>query len=248
MGFPDGMDYEISYSVRDQIDQSMNQVVQTLFEAFFLVFLVVFIFLQSFRITFITAITIPISLVGTFFFLSLVGVSMNVLSMFSLVLSIGIVVDNAIVVMEAIHEKMTKHLMPPKEAVSAAMKEITGAIISITIVIAAVFLPIGFMEGPVGIFYKEFAYTIIFAVLISAVNALTLGPVLTRILFSKKERPRKKTSALAEKLKENKNLQKAKNMREEGLKKFDSFFERFTARYINLINWSIHHKWLSMMG
>ncbi len=191
--FPEGIKYEITYSVRDQIDESMSQVVHTLAEAFLLVFLVVFIFLQNFRITVITAISIPISLVGTFFFLGLAGVSMNVLSMFSLVLSIGIVVDNAIVVMEAIHEKMT-HGMSAKDAVNSAMKEITSAIISITVVIAAVFLPIGFLEGPVGIFYKEFAYTIIFAVVISAVNALTLGPVLTRLMFKKRtpgERRRK---------------------------------------------------------
>ncbi|UZR99148.1 efflux RND transporter permease subunit [Chondrinema litorale] len=246
--FPDGMDYEISYSVRDQIDQSMHQVVQTLFEAFFLVFLVVFIFLQSFRITFITAVSIPISLVGTFFFLSLVGVSMNVLSMFSLVLSIGIVVDNAIVVMEAIHEKMTHHKMPAKEAVKAAMSEITGAIISITIVIAAVFLPIGFMEGPVGIFYKEFAYTIIFAVLISAVNALTLGPVLTRLFFKDRGDKVRKTPGFVGKITENSVVQKVKRSRERGLEKFDDLFERTTKKYISMVKWSIHNKWLSLLG
>jgi HAE1 family hydrophobic/amphiphilic exporter-1 len=210
---------------------------------------VVFIFLQDFRITLITALSIPISLIGTFFFLSLVGVSMNVLSMFSLVLSIGIVVDNAIVVMEAIHEKMTHHLLPPKEAVSAAMSEITGAIISITIVIAAVFLPIGFMEGPVGIFYKEFAYTIIFAVLISAVNALTLGPVLTRLLFKKKDESKvRKKTALGEKIQQNKTLQKAKTVRQDSLRKFDSFFDRFTVKYISIVKWTISHYWVSLMG
>ncbi|MBX2840685.1 MAG: efflux RND transporter permease subunit [Flammeovirgaceae bacterium] len=245
--FPEGINYEISYSVRDQIDQSMNQVVQTLIEAFLLVFLVVFIFLQDFRITLITAISIPISLVGTFFFLSLVGVSMNVLSMFSLVLSIGIVVDNAIVVMEAIHEKMTHHGLPARDAVSAAMKEITGAIISITIVIAAVFLPIGFMEGPVGIFYREFAYTIIFAVLISAMTALTLGPVLTRLLFEKKKKIRN-NSGFIEKVNQHKSVQKVKEVRQSSLRKFDDIFERFAEKYIIVIKWSIHHKWFSMLG
>merc|ERR1711916_386080 len=198
--------------------------------------------------TLITAITIPISLVGTFFFLSLVGVSMNVLSMFSLVLSIGIVVDNAIVVMEAIHEKMTKHLMPPKEAVSAAMKEISGAIISITIVIAAVFLPIGFMEGPVGIFYKEFAYTIIFAVLISAVNALTLGPVLTRIFFKDRGDKVRKTPGFVSKITQNNWMQKIKRSRERGLEKFDELFERSTKKHTSIVKWSIHNKWLSLLG
>ncbi|WP_020533118.1 efflux RND transporter permease subunit [Flexithrix dorotheae] len=246
--FPDGIDYEITYSVRDQIDQSMSQVVQTLIEAFLLVFLVVFIFLQDFRITLITAISIPISLVGTFFFLSLVGVSMNVLSMFSLVLSIGIVVDNAIVVMEAIHEKMTHHGMGAKEAVNAAMSEITGAIISITIVIAAVFLPIGFMKGPVGIFYREFAYTIIFAVIISAVNALTLGPVLTRLLFKNRTETPKTSKGLKEKIRQHKTIQKVSTAKEKSLKKFDSFFDRFTKNYISVIKLAIRHKWLSILG
>ena len=164
--FPEDVHYEITYSVRNQIEESMSQVEHTLVEAFILVFLVVFIFLQDFRATLITAISIPASLLGTFFFLNIIGASMNVLSMFSLVLAIGIVVDDTIVVMEAIHEKMTHHKMPVKEAVSSAMDEITGAIISITVVIAAVFLPVGFLSGPVGVFYQEFAYTIIFAVLI----------------------------------------------------------------------------------
>ena len=241
--FPAGMGYEITYSVRDQIDQSMHQVVKTLIEAFLLVFLVVIIFLQNFKITFITAISIPISLVGTFFFLNLVGVSMNVLSMFSLVLSIGIVVDNAIVVMEAIHEKMS-HGLSPKDAVSSAMKEITGAIISITIVISAVFLPIGFLEGPVGIFYKEFAYTIIFAVIISAVNALTLGPVLTRLMFKKREQKSKQT--LGQMIGQIGIVHKANQKWKSGLKKFDGYFERLTEKYISLIKWSIKNMWLSI--
>ena len=144
--FPEGIDYEITYSVRDQIDESMSQVMHTLVEAFILVFIVVFIFLQDFRATIITAISIPVSLLGTFFFLNIIGASMNVLSMLSLVLAIGIVVDDAIVVMEAIHEKMTHHGLSAKRAVSAAMDEITGAIISITVVIAAVFLPVAFLS------------------------------------------------------------------------------------------------------
>ncbi|HCX24646.1 MAG: hydrophobe/amphiphile efflux-1 family RND transporter [Flammeovirgaceae bacterium] len=243
--FPEGMGYQITYSVRDQIDQSMHQVVQTLIEAFLLVFLVVIIFLQNFKITFITAISIPISLVGTFFFLNLVGVSMNVLSMFSLVLSIGIVVDNAIVVMEAIHEKMT-HGLSPKEAVNAAMSEITSAIISITVVIAAVFLPIGFLEGPVGIFYKEFAYTIIFAVIISAVNALTLGPVLTRLMFKKREQKSKQT--LSQMIGEVEIVYKANQKWKAWLEKFDGYFERLTDKYIELIRWSIKKLWISLIA
>lgn len=264
--FPEDINYEITYSVRDQIDQSMGQVVSTLLEAFVLVFLVVFIFLQNFRITLITAISIPVSLIGTFFFLSLVGVSMNVLSMFSLVLSIGIVVDNAIVVMEAIHEKMT-HGMTPKEAVGDAMKEITSAIISITVVIAAVFLPIGFLEGPVGIFYREFAYTIIFAVVISAINALTLGPVLTRILFKEKREKVDKEemhhsfaylffsqvarffkTAKVGRLGQHSIVKKAQSQKDKGLEKFDTFFDRLIAKYLRIIRWLIERWALSMAG
>ncbi len=245
--FPEGMKYEISYSVRDQIDESMSQVVHTLAEAFLLVFLVVFIFLQNLRVTIITAITIPISLIGTFFFLSLVGVSMNVLSMFSLVLSIGIVVDNAIVVMEAIYEKMHAHGMSAKDAVSSAMKEITSAIISITIVIAAVFLPIGFLEGPVGIFYREFAYTIIFAVVISAVNALTLGPVLTRLMFRERKKSLKENGFI-DKIRNNSFLTNINNKWKKVLVKFDYYFDKSTKKYVTIIRWAILHKWFSMFG
>lgn len=261
--FPEGINYEITYSVRDQIDQSMSQVVQTLIEAFLLVFFVVFVFLQNLKITFITAISIPISLIGTFFFLNLVGVSMNVLSMFSLVLSIGIVVDNAIVVMEAIYEKMTEHNMTARQAVSAAMSEITSAIISITVVIAAVFVPIAFLEGPVGIFYREFAYTIIFAVIISAINALTLGPVLTRLLFKKNKRIKRHGGILGpfsflfytrhadfskvRKVGKHKYVTSVKTGWLRGLEKFDGFFDRLITKYISVIRWSILHKGWSIL-
>jgi len=144
--FPEGVEYEISYSVRDQIDESINQLKQTLFEAFILVFLIVFIFLQDFRSTLIPAIAIPVSLVGTFFFLSLFGFSLNVLTMFALVLAIGIVVDDAIVVVEAIHEKMQTTGLSPRQATILTMNEIRRAIISITLFMAAVFLPVGFMH------------------------------------------------------------------------------------------------------
>lgn len=246
--FPEGMDYSISYSVRDQIDESMHHVKKTLVEAFILVFLVVFIFLQDFRATIITAISIPVSLVGTFFFLQFIGATMNVLSMLSIVLAIGIVVDDAIVVIEAIYEKMEDHGMGVKQAVNAAMDEITGAIISITIVIAAVFLPVGFLEGPVGVFYKEFAYTIIFAVLISAINALTLVPVLSALILKNGEKEEKHTgkSTLMQRISNSRKLQKAKKVRDKGLKKFDSLFDKFTAKYLSIVKWSLVHKWWTM--
>jgi len=245
--FPEGIDYEITYSVRDQIDESMGHVKQTLIEAFILVFLVVFIFLQDFKATFITAITIPISLVGTFFFLSIVGVSMNVLSMFSIVLSIGIVVDNAIVVVEAIFEKMQHYSMTAREAVTSALTEITGAIVSITMVIAAVFLPVGFLQGPVGVFYQEFAYTIIIAVIISAIIALTLGPVLFILLYKNLDEKAKKNRVM-EKLEQSKKVRKVKEVGTLGLRKFDRLFDAFTRKYVHLARKAIKFKWVSLAG
>ncbi|WP_200976302.1 efflux RND transporter permease subunit [Echinicola sp. 20G] len=242
--FPEGMNYRISYSVRDQIDESMHHVKKTLIEAFILVFLVVFIFLQNFRATIITAISIPVSLIGTFFFLNMIGATMNVLSMFSIVLAIGIVVDDAIVVIEAIYEKMEDEGMKVKQAVVSAMSEITSAIISITIVIAAVFLPVGFLDGPVGVFYQEFAYTIIFAVLISAVNALTLVPVLSALILKETDpEKRKKRIPLIERIRNSRAASKAIDIRDKGLRKFDSAFDKFTEKYLQVVKWVILHKW-----
>lgn len=249
--FPEGMKYNISYSVRDQIDESMHHVQKTLIEAFVLVFLVVFIFLQDFRATIITAISIPVSLVGTFFFLQLIGATMNVLSMFSIVLAIGIVVDDAIVVIEAIYEKMHEEGLKVLDAVNAALSEITGAIISITIVIAAVFLPAGFLDGPVGVFYKEFAFTIIFAVLISAINALTLVPVLSALILGKKKKPEDEEvedENIWKKVKNSKPAGKLKTIKGKGLKKFDTVFDRFTNWYIGIVKWAIFRKWWTIGG
>lgn len=183
--FPEGIRYEISYSVRDQIDESIQQVQHTIFEAFLLVFIIVFIFLQDFRSTLIPAIAIPVSLVGTFFFLQLFGFSINVLTMFALVLAIGIVVDDAIVVVEAVHQKMHATNLGPRKATISTMSEITSAIVSITLVMSAVFFPVGFMGGPSGVFFQQFAYTLATAILISALNALTLTPALCALLLKK---------------------------------------------------------------
>lgn len=181
--FPTGIKYDITYSVKDQIDESINQVIHTMFEAIFLVFVIVFLFLQDFRSTIIPVIAIPISLLGTLFFIYLLGFSINLLTLFALVLAIGIVVDDAIVVVEAIHEKMHDTGLKPKAATLDTMSEITSAILSITMIMAAVFLPVGFMDGPSGIFYKQFAYTLAIAILISAVNALTLTPALCALFL-----------------------------------------------------------------
>lgn len=220
--FPKGIDYDITYSVRDQIDQSIDQVKHTLFEAFILVFIIVFIFLQDFRSTLIPAIAIPVSLIGTFFFLSLFGFSLNVLTMFALVLAIGIVVDDAIVVVEAIHHKMHATGQKPRQATLSTMAEITGAILSITMVMAAVFLPVGFMEGPAGIFYRQFAYTLATAILISALNALTLSPALCALLLKpphdEKEVGKKKN--------------KFNTYKDRFFTAFNTSFDRFTDKYI----------------
>lgn len=183
--FPSGIHYDITYSVKDQIDESINQVKDTIFEAFLLVFVVVFVFLQDFRSTLIPSLAIPVSLLGTLFFIYLLGFSINVLTMFALVLAVGIVVDDAIVVVEAIHEKMQTTGLSPRQATILTMSEIRRAIISITLVMAAVFLPVGFMQGPSGIFYRQFAYTLAIAILISAVNALTFAPAMCALFLKK---------------------------------------------------------------
>ncbi len=241
--FPKGIDYDISYSVRDQIDDSINQVKTTILEAFVLVFLVVFVFLQNFKFTLIPSITVPVSLIGTFFFLSAMGFSINVLTMFALVLSIGIVVDDAIIVVEAIHEKMVRHGLSAKQATIAAMKEITGAIISITIVMCAVFIPVGFMSGPVGIFYEQFAYTIVFAILISALNALTLSPVLT-VLFYKNRKTKRQVSV--EKIKNIRSVRKIRIIQKKSLQRFNTWFDYFAQRYVNSVKKIIQYKWISL--
>ncbi len=181
--FPPGMHYSIAYDVSRFLDTSIHEVLRTLIEAFILVFIVVFIFLQDFRSTLIPAIAVPVSLVGTFFFMDLFGFSINLLTLFALVLAIGIVVDNAIVVVEAVHVKIHEGHRSAKEATLAAMKEITGAIIAITLVMSAVFIPVGFMSGPIGVFYKQFSLTLAIAIIISGVNALTLSPALCAMLL-----------------------------------------------------------------
>ena len=181
--FPPGVKYVNLMSTKERLDEATGQVKSTLIEAFILVFIVVFLFLQDFRSTIIPAIAVPVAIVGTFFFLLVFGFTINVLTLFALVLAIGIVVDDAIVVVEAVHSKMEGTNLTGKEATHSAMGEITGAVISITLVMSAVFIPIGFMTGSSGIFYKQFAYTLAIAIIISAVNALTLTPALCALLL-----------------------------------------------------------------
>ncbi|TAG20418.1 MAG: efflux RND transporter permease subunit [Cytophagia bacterium] len=176
--FIKGMEYEFSYDVSRFLDASVHEVIKTLIEAFILVAFVVFLFLQDFRSTLIPAITVPVSLIGTFFFMQLFGFSLNLITLFALVLAIGIVIDDAIVVVEAVHAKLETGKYTPRKATEKAMKEISGAIIAITLVMSAVFVPTSFMTGPVGIFYKQFSITMAISIILSGISALTLTPAL----------------------------------------------------------------------
>lgn len=194
--FPPGMKYTISYDVSRFLDASIQEVLKTLIEAFILVALVVFLFLQDFRSTLIPVLAVPVSLVGTFAFMQLFGFSINLLTLFALVLAIGIVVDNAIVVVEAVHAKMEEDHLGPKEATIEAMEEISGAIVAITLVMSAVFVPVAFLSGPVGVFYRQFSVTMAISIVISGVNALTLTPALCALMLKNTHGQPKKENAL----------------------------------------------------
>lgn len=181
--FPKGMKVTYLMNANDFLDASIEKVIHTLIEAFLLVFLVVFVFLQDFRSTLIPAIAVPVAIVGTFFFLQLFGFSINLLTLFALVLAIGIVVDDAIVVVEAVHAQLDSGEKDPKKATMAAMKEIAPAIVSITLVMSAVFIPVSFIGGTSGIFYKQFGLTLAISIVISAINALTLSPALCALFL-----------------------------------------------------------------
>ena len=191
--FPKGMDYEISYDVSKFLDASIEKVIHTLVEAFVLVGLVVFLFLGDWRSTLIPAIAVPVSLIGTFAFMQLFGITINLITLFALVLAIGVVVDDAIVVIEAVHAKMEEEHLSARKATKKAMSEIGGAIIAITFLMAAVFIPVAFMSGPVGIFYRQFSITMATAIILSGIVALTLTPALCALMLKNnhgKERPK----------------------------------------------------------
>lgn len=181
--FPPGMEYSYAYDVSRFLDASISAVLVTLLEAFILVGIVVFIFLQDLRSTLIPMLAVPVALVGTLACMLMLGFSINLLTLFALVLAIGIVVDNAIVVVEAVHVKMVEEHKGPMEATIAAMREITGAIVAITLVMSAVFVPVAFLSGPVGVFYRQFSLTLAFAIVISGINALTLTPALCALML-----------------------------------------------------------------
>ncbi|ASZ13370.1 efflux RND transporter permease subunit [Chitinophaga pendula] len=194
--FPPGMTYNFNYDVSRFLDASIHEVVKTLFEAFILVFVIVYLFLQDFRSTLIPALAVPVALIGTLCFMQLLGFSINLLTLFALVLAIGIVVDNAIVVVEAVHVKMQEEHLPPMEATISAMKEIGGAIVAITLVMSAVFIPVAFLSGPVGVFYRQFSLTLAISIVISGINALTLTPALCALMLRHHPTGNKKRSLL----------------------------------------------------
>src|SRR5262245_46919018 len=180
--FPRDMEYLVSLDTTLPVTEGINEIVHTLFEAVVLVILVVFIFLQNWRATLIPLMTVPVSLIGAFIFFPLLGFSINVLSLLGLVLAIGIVVDDAIVVVEAVMHHI-EHGMAPKEATIKAMEEVSGPVIAIGLILCAVFVPVGFMGGITGRLYQQFAITIAISVLLSVINALTLSPALSALLL-----------------------------------------------------------------
>jgi hydrophobe/amphiphile efflux-1 (HAE1) family protein len=231
--FPPGIKYVTVMSTKERLDEATGQVKSTLIEAFILVFIVVFLFLQDIRSTIIPAIAVPVAIVGTFFFLLVLGFTINILTLFALVLAIGIVVDDAIVVVEAVHSKMEEDPdITAKEATHTAMSEITGAVISITLVMSAVFIPIGFMTGSSGIFYKQFAYTLAIAIIISAVNALTLTPALCALLL--------KNHGHGDQGKPVKT-----SFKQRFFTGFNVGFNNLTGRYIKGVRFLINRKWLA---
>ena len=225
---PDGIKFKINLDSNEFLEASIDKVVHTLVEAFILVFIVVYIFLQDFRSTIIPLIAVPVSIIGTFFFLNLFGFSLNLLTLFALVLAIGIVVDDAIVVVEAVHAKMEETGQDAHTATRNAMSEIAGAIVSITLVMCAVFIPVTFITGPTGVFYKQFGVTLIVAIAISAVNALTLSPALCALFLKQHEE------------KENK-----KNFVKRFFEAFNNSFNAMTHRYGNSFKFLFRHKWVS---
>lgn len=197
--FPEGMDYAIVYDPTVFVRGSIEAVVHTLLEAVGLVVLVIIVFLQTWRASIIPLLAVPVSIVGTFAFMLLLGFSINVLSLFGLILAIGIVVDDAIVVVENV-ERNIEEGKSPREATIQAMKEVTGPIIATALVIAAVFIPIAFISGLTGMFYKQFALTIVIATFISTINSLTLSPAMSAILLKSHDAPKDKLTKIMDRL------------------------------------------------
>jgi HAE1 family hydrophobic/amphiphilic exporter-1 len=228
--FPPGVKYKLLVDANEFLDSSIEKVLHTLLEAFILVFIVVFVFLQNFRATLIPAISVPVAIIGTFFFLNLFGFTINLLTLFALVLAIGIVVDDAIVVVEAVHAKLDQGAKNAEEAAVSAMNEISTAIISITLVMSAVFIPVTFITGTTGVFYKQFGITLAVAIVISAVNALTLSPALCALFL----KPHTESS-----------LHK-KGFMQRFYSSFNVAFDNMTSRYKKTTNFFMARKWIAV--
>ncbi|GAA5222071.1 efflux RND transporter permease subunit [Membranihabitans marinus] len=217
--FPAGITYQYSYDVSKFLDASIEQVTHTIRDAFILVALVVFIFLGDWRATLIPILAVPVSLIGAFFFIQMFGMSINLITLFALVLAIGIVVDNAIVVVEAVYAKMEEDpTITPYEATQRAMRELSGAIIAITLVMTSVFVPVAFMTGPVGVFYRQFSITMASSIIISGIIALTLTPVLCA-MFLKNHHGKTKKSWF-----------------DRFIDGFNRLFEKLTGGYVLILN------------
>ncbi|MGC3943724.1 MAG: efflux RND transporter permease subunit [Chryseolinea sp.] len=227
--FPPGMDYEISYDVSNFLNASTENVVHTLRDAFILVALVVFVFLGDWRSTLIPTLAVPISLIGAFFFMQVFGLTINMITLFAIVLAIGIVVDNAIVVVEAVHVKMHEEHLNAYRAVQRVLDEISGAVIAITLLMTAVFVPVAFMTGPVGIFYRQFSITMASSIVLSGIVALTVTPVLCAMLLKNDHGKPKKANALTR-----------------VLDSFNNWFEKVTDKYVILLRKIAHRRWLTV--
>ncbi|NOT75740.1 MAG: efflux RND transporter permease subunit [Cyclobacteriaceae bacterium] len=227
--FPPGMTYEISYDVSNFLDASTENVIHTLRDAFILVALVVFIFLGDWRSTLIPTLAVPISLIGAFIFMQAFGLTINMITLFAVVLAIGIVVDDAIVVVEAVHAKMHEENLSPYMAVKKVLGEISGAVIAITLLMTAVFVPIAFMSGPVGVFYRQFSITMASAIILSGLVALTLTPVLcAMILKNTHGQPRKR------------------NLFNRAIDGFNGGFEKVTGKYVWVLKKIAGRKWVTV--
>lgn len=229
--FPPGVKVTYMMDSNEFLSASINKVLSTFIEALLLVFLVVFIFLQDWKSTLIPAIAVPVAIIGTFFFLQLLGFSINILTLFALVLAIGIVVDDAIIVVEAVHAQMENGEHDPKKATLAAMKEIAPAIVSITLVMASVFIPVSFIGGTSGVFFKQFGLTLAIAILISAVNALTLSPALCALFIKPHQGEGKK-----------------KNFLQRFFYSFNVLFSAGTKKYKSSLQFlgKKNHRWITM--
>ncbi|OMP80157.1 efflux RND transporter permease subunit [[Flexibacter] sp. ATCC 35208] len=229
--FPKGIHTTNLVDINKFLDASIEKVIHTLIEAFVLVFIVVFIFLQDFRSTLIPAISVPVAIIGTFFFLNLFGFSINLLTLFALVLAIGIVVDDAIVVVEAVHAKLDTGYKSARKASIDAMSEISGAIVSITLVMSAVFVPVTFISGSSGVFYKQFGITLAIAIILSAINALTLSPALAALFLKPHSEEHKK-----------------KNVLQRFYTSFNTAFDTVTTKYTRSVTFLSKKLWLVLLG